>query len=125
MIPIALKVYNQLPDPKKSKTEDPSDEGQLTRNLNNIMRILDAIGNNESQFEQLDFLISRFEKLLRKDDYLRLLNINQCARLFRTLAHSSHKTLNAYPLLDQLTRTIHKGIDSLRESDVIAILKAY
>lgn len=89
------------------------------------MRIIDAIGNNESQFEQLDFLISRFEKLLRKDDYYRLLNINQCARLFKVMAQASHKTLNYFPLLDHLTRTIHKGIDSLRENDVISILKAY
>lgn len=55
-----------------------------------MMRLLDAIGNNEHQFEPLDFLVARLERVLRKDEYLSDLTPNQAARLLKVFAQASH-----------------------------------
>ena len=62
----------------------------MTRNLTPMVRVLDAISNNDNQFEPLDFLIGRMEKVLRKEDYLSMLTPNQSARLLKTFAQASH-----------------------------------
>jgi len=65
---------------------DTNQELAISRNINSIVRVLDAIGNNENQFESLDFLIVRIERLLRKDDYYSLLTSTQHARLLKIFA---------------------------------------
>ena len=71
-----------------------------------MVRVLDAISNNEGQFEPLDFLVGRMEKVLRKDDYLTMLTPNQSARLLRTFAQASHYLVQDMPILDILTKSL-------------------
>ena len=97
----------------------------MTRNLTPMVRVLDAISNNDNQFEPLDFLIGRMEKVLRKEDYLSMLTPNQSARLLKTFAQASHHLVQDMPILDSLTKSLQKNIDTLRENDVISILKAF
>ena len=78
----------------------------MTRTLNPMVRVLDAISNNEGQFEPLDFLVGRMEKVLRKDDYLTMLTPNQSARLLRTFAQASHYLVQDMPILDILTKSL-------------------
>ena len=96
MIAVAQRVARLLPESKfnnKKKEEvttpaegDTNQELAVSRNINSIVRVLDALGNNESQFESLDFLITRIERLLRKDDYYSLLTSTQHARLLKIFA---------------------------------------
>lgn len=78
----------------------------MTRNLNPMVRVLDAISNNENQIEPLDFLVARMERVLRKEDYLNMLTPNQSARLLRTFAQASHYLVQDMPILETLTRSL-------------------
>jgi hypothetical protein len=95
VIPIALKFSSMLPDapkgnvPKEAATEQ-GEKDLLTRNLNPMVRVLDAIGNNDHQFEPLDFLVGRMERVLRKEDYMKMMNPGQSARLLKIFAQASH-----------------------------------
>jgi hypothetical protein len=72
----------------------------VTRNLTPMLRVLDAIGNNDNQFEPLDFLVSKLEKVLRKDEYLSILTPNQSARLLKVFAQASHSLVQDFPILE-------------------------
>ena len=78
----------------------------MTRNLSPMVRVLDAISNNDNQFEPLDFLIGRMEKVLRKEDYLSMLTPNQSARLLKTFAQASHHLVQDMPILESLTKSL-------------------
>ena len=71
-----------------------------------MVRVLDAISNNENQIEPLDFLVARMERVLRKEDYLNMLTPNQSARLLRTFAQASHYLVQDMPILETLTRSL-------------------
>jgi hypothetical protein len=69
-----------------------------------MIRVLDAIGNNEHQFEPLDFVIGRLERVLRKEDYQSMLTPNQSARLLKIFAQASHILVQDMSILESLVR---------------------
>ena len=70
-------------------------------------------------------MIRRIERYLRQEENFSLLNVNQATRILKSFSYAAHSNLMRIPLLEMLVRKIHQNIDTLRENDVIAILKAY
>ena len=120
-----MRFINMIPDRKQPKRDESQSGESMLKNVNAIMRVIDSLGANPSQVESLDFLVRRVERYLRQEDNFNLLNVNQATRILKTFAFAAHTNLMRVPLLEQLVRKIHQNIDTLRENDVIAILKAY
>jgi hypothetical protein len=125
VVPVALRLVQALPDKRSQKQDETVSSDTMLRNLGAVMRVIDAIGNNPEQVESLDFLIIRLEKYLRQEENFNLLNINQCTRILKAFAFAAHTNVMRFPMLDTLVRKIQQNIDTLRENDVISILKSY
>lgn len=90
-----------------------------------MIRLMDNITQVDGATEQLEFLIRRLERILRDQETMKLLNVEQCGRLLRDFAQASYRNVSHYQIIEHLVRQINQKLEDLRDSDVITLLKAY